>query len=152
VILWVDLLLAFFLSGKIMVNNSNKDSRVVPDHSWVGKETLEVLLFSTNGAARIPRCLIGRREDWEIILPTISDRVCSRFSAICIPMYEAVFQEMGFRFPFCSLQVSVFDWMELCPSQLSPDSFAYLRAFESVCRLLRLPATREFFFAIFTIQ
>ena len=119
----------------------------------VGKETLEaVSLFSTNGEARIPHCLIGRKEDWEIILPITSDRVCSRFSDNRIPMYEVVFQEVGFRLLFFSFQVSVFEWLELCPSQLSPDSFAYLRAFELVCHFLRLSATRELFFAIFTIQ
>ena len=48
--------------------------------------------------------------------------------------------------------MSVFEWLELCPTQLPPNSFAYLRAFELVCRFLRLPATRELFFAIFTIQ
>jgi len=125
----------------------------VHGHFWVGKETLEaVSLFSTNGAARIPRCLIGRKEDWETTLPTTSNRICSRFSANRIPMYEAVFQEVGFRLPFSPFQVSVFKWMELCPSQLSPNSFAYMIAFELVCRFLCLPATKELFFAIFTIQ
>lgn len=67
-------------------------------------------------------------------------------------MYEAVFQEVGFRLPFPPFQVSVFEWMELCPSQLSPDSFAYMIVFELVCRFLRLPVIGELFFAIFTIQ
>jgi len=67
-------------------------------------------------------------------------------------MYKAVFQEVGFRLPFSPFHASVFEWLELCPSQLRPDSFAYMMAFESVCRFLRLPATRELFFALFTIQ
>jgi len=67
-------------------------------------------------------------------------------------MYEAVFREMGFRLPISSFQVSVFEWLELCPSQLNPTSFAYLKAFELVCRFLRLPTTKELFFAIFTIH
>ncbi|RHN61339.1 hypothetical protein MtrunA17_Chr4g0035571 [Medicago truncatula] len=136
-----------------MAGNSSRDSEVAHKHFWVGKETLEaVSLFSTNGAARIPRCLIGRKEEWEITLPTTSDRICSRFSGNRIPMYEAVFQEVGFRLPFPPFQVSVFEWMELCPSQLSPDSFAYMIVFELVCRFLRLPVIGELFFAIFTIQ
>ena len=97
----------------------------------------------TNGAARILRSLIGRKEDWEITLPTTSDRINSRFSTNRIPMYEAVFQEVGFRLPISPFQVSVFEWMELCPSQLI--------AFELVCCFLRFPATKELFFAIFTI-
>jgi hypothetical protein len=136
-----------------MAGSSNKDSGVVHDDFWVGEEPLEaVSLFSTNGAAKIPRCLIERKEDWKINLPTISDRIYSRYSANRIPMYEAVFQEVGFRLPFSAFQVSVFEWMELCPSQLSPDSFAYLMAFELVCRFLHLPATKELFFAIFAVQ
>ncbi|RHN55947.1 hypothetical protein MtrunA17_Chr5g0423971 [Medicago truncatula] len=67
-------------------------------------------------------------------------------------MYEAVFQEVGFRLPFSPFQVSVFEWMELRPSQLRPDSFAYMIPFELVCRFMRLLATRELFFTIFTIQ
>jgi len=136
-----------------MAHSPNDDNGAASDHSWVGKETLKaVLLFSINGVLRIPRCLIGRREDWEIILPTTSDRICSRFPANYIPMYEDVFREMGFRLPFSSFQVSVFEWLELCPSQLTPNSFAYLNTFELVCSFLRLPTTRELFFAIFTIQ
>jgi len=136
-----------------MADNSNKDSGVAHDHFWVGKESLEaVSLFSTDGATKIPRCLIGKKEDWEINLPTISDKICSCFCASRVPMYEAVFQEVGFRLPFSAFQVSVFEWMELCPSQLSQNSFAYLMAFELVCCFLRLPATKELFFAIFAVQ
>jgi len=136
-----------------MASNSSRDSEAAHEHFWVGKEILEaVSLFSTNGAARTPYCSIGRKEDLEITLPTTSDMSCLRFSANSIPMYEAVFQEVGFRLPFSPFQVSVFEWMELCTSQLSPDSIAYMIAFELVCRFLRLPATKELFFAIFTIQ
>jgi len=87
-----------------MAHNPTEDSRVAPDHSWIGKETLEtVLLFSTNGATRIPRCLIGRREVWEKILPTTSDRICSQFLVNHIPMYEDVFQEIS-DFPFLAFK------------------------------------------------
>jgi len=126
-----------------MARNPQDDSGATYDLSWVGKETLEtVSLFSINGKTRIPRCFIGRREDWEMIPPTISDRVCSQFLVNRIPMYEAVFREMGFRLPFSPFHVGVFEWLELCPSQLNPTSFSYMKAFELVCRFLRLPATR----------
>lgn len=69
-----------------------------------------------------------------------------------IPMYEAVFKEVGFRLPFSPFQVSVFEWLEMCPSQLKPDSFAYLMAFELACHFLQLPATKDLFFTIFAIQ
>lgn len=67
-------------------------------------------------------------------------------------MYEDVFREVGFRLPFSPFQVSVFEWMELCHSQLYQDSFAYMMAFELVCRFLRLPPIKDLFFAIFVVQ
>jgi len=136
-----------------MASNSGRDSGAASERLWIGRETLDsVSLFSADGAARVPRCIIGRKEDWEILLPSSSDRVCSCFSSSCIPMYEAVFQEVGFRLPFSPFQVSVFDWLELCPSHLSLDSFSYLIAFEQLCQYLCLPTTKELFFVIFTIQ
>jgi len=55
-----------------MARNPQDDSGTTSDLSWVGKETLEtVSLFSINGATRIPRCLIGRGEDCEMIPPLL---------------------------------------------------------------------------------
>jgi hypothetical protein len=67
-------------------------------------------------------------------------------------MYEATFKEVGFRLPFSSFQTSVLEWLEVCPSQLRPDCFAYMSAFELVCRFLRLSASRDLFFAIFAVR
>jgi len=86
-----------------MEGNSKRNEVVVHDVSWVGKEPLEAMsLFSSNGMAKSPCRLIGRREDWEVHLPNTSERICSRFSANCVPLYEAVFKEVGFRLPFSS--------------------------------------------------
>jgi hypothetical protein len=132
VIFWVDPLFGFSLSGLIMASNSSRDCGAACNNSWVGKEALGVAShFSADGAAMIPRCLIGKKEDWEILLPNVSDRVCLCFSANRIPMYEAIFREVGFRLPFSSFQV---------------------RVFELLCRFLRLPDTKDLFFTIFAIQ
>jgi hypothetical protein len=80
VIFRFDPLLSFSLSGLIVESNSSRDSGVAYENSWVGKEALEAAShFSADGATMITRCLIGRKEDWEILLPNVSDRVCSRF-------------------------------------------------------------------------
>ncbi|RHN60180.1 hypothetical protein MtrunA17_Chr4g0022721 [Medicago truncatula] len=149
----IDPLFAFSLSGLIMASSSGRDDGSACHNSWVGKETLGVAShFSVDGATMILDCAIGKREDWEILLPNVFDRVFSRFSANRIPMYEVVFREVGFRLPFSPFQVSVFEWLELCPSQLRLDSFAYLIAFELLCHFLGLPATKDLFFAFFSIQ
>jgi hypothetical protein len=67
-------------------------------------------------------------------------------------MYEATFKEVGFRLPFSSFQISVLEWLGMCHSQLRPDCFAYMLAFESACRFLRLAVSKDPFFAIFTVR
>ena len=47
-----------------MASDLGRDSDAAHKHFWIGKETPKtVSLFSTNGAAKIPHCLIGRNED-----------------------------------------------------------------------------------------
>jgi hypothetical protein len=67
-------------------------------------------------------------------------------------MYEATFKDVGFRLPFSPFQISVLEWLEVCPSQLRPDCFAYMMAFESVCRFLQLIVFKDLFFTIFTVR
>jgi hypothetical protein len=148
-----DFLLAFSLSGLIMVGNFGEKRGAMPEDSWVGREVLETAShFLSDGVGIVPHCPIGRREDWEIFLSKVADRICSRFPGGSIPMCEAVFKEAGFRLPLSPFQVSVFEWLELCPSQLKSDSFAYLTAFELVCCFLQLSGTEDLFFTIFAIQ
>jgi hypothetical protein len=131
------LLHVFLLPGLIKVRNLGRDKGAMSIDSWIGGEILGATSqFAVDGAGVVPRCPIGRNEDWEILLPKVADRVCSHFPRDCFPMYEATFKEVGFRLPFSSFQISVLEWLEVCPSQLRLDCFAYISAFESVCRFL----------------
>jgi len=71
-----------------MASNTNKDSEVVHDHFWVGYETLEtVSLFSTNGAARILRCLLEGKKTGKLpfLLPRIGPARDSRqIASLCM--------------------------------------------------------------------
>jgi hypothetical protein len=137
----------------IEVINLRGDKGEMSADSWISGEILgAVSQFAVDGAGVVPRCPIGRKEDWEILLPKIADRICSRFLRDRFPMYEATFKEVGFRLPFSSFQINVLEWLEVCPSQLRPDCFAYMSAFESVCRFLRLPVSKDLFFAIFAVR
>ena len=42
--------------------------------------------------------------DWELVLPSTSDRVCYEYENHTFPMNEVVFKDMGFRFPFLDFQ------------------------------------------------
>jgi hypothetical protein len=73
--------------------------------SWLREEPLETeSVFATDGVGEAPFDSIGEVGDWELVLPSTSDRVCSEHENYVFPMYEVVFKDMGFRLPFSNFQ------------------------------------------------
>ncbi|MCI80652.1 hypothetical protein A2U01_0101923, partial [Trifolium medium] len=70
---------------------------------------------------------ISSSEDWEIRIPGSSRWICSAWGWGTIPMYEITFQQLGFRMPFTDLETDVFAHLRVSPSQLHPNSLAFLR-------------------------
>jgi len=104
------------------------------------------------GTGEIPFSSVGRIEDWEVVLPSTPDRVCSAYENRVFPMYDVVFKDMGFKLPFSNFQREVFRWTKLSPSQIHPNSCIFMRAFELVCQYLRVPPFKKLFFTIFNVQ
>jgi hypothetical protein len=67
-------------------------------------------------------------------------------------MYQIAFEEFGYRLPFNNFEASVFNHLRLAPSQLHPNSLAFLRAFEIVAAYLHIIPTLDLFFHILWIQ
>jgi len=129
------------------------EESIAPASAWPGNESLKTeYVFSEGSIGEIPYSFIGRSEDWEVLLPSTSDRVCSEYENHVIPMYEVVFKDMGFRLPFSDFQREVFRWTKLSPSQIHPNSYAFMRVFELVCNYLKVPAFKNVLFTIFTFQ
>jgi hypothetical protein len=57
-------------------------------------------------------------------------RICSTFHRDDFGMYEFVFKELLLKLPFSPLAVEIFDWLKLAPSQLHPNSMAFVISFE----------------------
>src|SRR4051812_48976054 len=85
---------------------------------------------------------------WGTFVPKSHQRICSQFPGPRFAMYKFVFKEVGLRLPFTHLQRSVFGWLRLCSSQLHPNAFAFLRAFDIVCGFLEVEATLPLFFKV----
>jgi len=66
-------------------------------------------------------------------------------------MYEVSFKHMGFRIPFLDFHKVGFKWLELAPSQLHPNSMAFVQSFKLMCDYLELEPTIPFFFSVFTL-
>jgi hypothetical protein len=106
--------------------------------------------FASNGAGETPFRLIGSSEDWEVELPSTSERVCSHF--LNYSLYEVVFKDVGLRFLFSDFQREVFWWTKLSPPQIHPKSYAFMRAFELVCQHLEVTPFKNVFFTLFIVQ
>jgi hypothetical protein len=118
-----------------------------------GEEPLETeSVFAIEGVNEAPFDIIGEGRDWELILPSTSDRVCSEYGNYIFPMYEVVFKDIGFRLPFSNFQREVLRWTKLSPTQIHPNSYAFMRDFELLCDYLRIPASKNVFFSFFTVQ
>jgi hypothetical protein len=144
---WIHFFPCFFRS--FMAN----EGAVAPAASWLGEEPLETeSVFAADGVGEVPFGTISGVEDWELILPSTSDRVCSEYENYVFPMYEVVFKDMGFRLPFSDFQREMLRWTKLSPSQIHPNSYAFMRAFELLCDYLRIPASKNVFFSFFTVQ
>ncbi|GAU46914.1 hypothetical protein TSUD_402950 [Trifolium subterraneum] len=90
--------------------------------------------------------------DWEVRIPGANQRICTTFKNGGFPMYQIAFEHMGLRLPFTDLEMAIFNHLEICPSQLHPNSLAFIRAFEIVAAYLELAPTVPLFFHVFGIQ
>ncbi|MCI73729.1 hypothetical protein A2U01_0094993, partial [Trifolium medium] len=70
------------------------------------------------------------QQNWEVHRPDPEHRICSKFTDDGFGMYEFAFKDLKMRLPFSELVVGVFGWLDLAPSQLHPNSLAFIRAFE----------------------
>ncbi|XP_058786440.1 uncharacterized protein LOC131661054 [Vicia villosa] len=126
------------------------------DLDWVAEEPqLEVSRYteSLSGAFReVEERGPSDELNFQVVCPSADERICSHFHGDSFAMYEYVFRELGFRLPFTSFQVSLLARLALAPSQLHPNAFAFMRAFEIVCEYLGIGATTDLFCRCFRVQ
>jgi len=61
-------------------------------------------------------------------------------------MYGAVLEEFGVRIPFTLFQMDVLRFPNVAPTQIWPNSWAFIRAFEILCEALDMvPSAGTFF-------
>lgn len=91
-------------------------------------------------------------DNWEIIVPAKRRRIFHNFGFAHFAMYQIAFQHFGYRLPFSDFEVAIFHHLMVAPSQLHPNSLAFMRAFEVVCSHLDIVPTIPLFFFVFGIQ
>ncbi|QHN92394.1 uncharacterized protein DS421_17g583340 [Arachis hypogaea] len=78
------------------------------------------------------------------------DRVCERVDGWSyFYCYSCLFTELGVRLPFTDFECGVLFWLNCAPSQLHPNSWGFVRAFENLMDLLECPPSLAVFFSLF---
>ncbi|MED6224679.1 hypothetical protein PIB30_086396 [Stylosanthes scabra] len=86
----------------------------------------------------------------EILPCNDDDRICHRCKDWdYFLMYCCVFIELKLKLPFTSFECGVLTQMRCAPSQLHPNSWAFVRAFEVLMEFLEVNPSLEVFFALF---
>ncbi|CAJ2659886.1 unnamed protein product [Trifolium pratense] len=129
------------------------DTITDPELAWVAPEPRGIASTIT---AQDPRLFTIVEEagsvNWEVHAPAEGERICSSYTEGGFTMYEMAFKEMGYRLPFNNLEAEIFGRLKVAPSQLHPNSLAFIRAYQILCRYLEVEATVSLFFYIFQIQ
>ncbi|PNX76432.1 hypothetical protein L195_g032380, partial [Trifolium pratense] len=129
------------------------DTITDPELAWVAPEPRGIASTIT---AQDPRLFTVVEEagldNWEVHTPAEGERVCSAYTGGAFTMYKMAFKEMGFRLPFNDLEAGIFGRLKVAPSQLHPNSLAFIRAYQILCRYLEVEAIVALFFYIFQIQ
>ncbi|RDX73064.1 hypothetical protein CR513_47367, partial [Mucuna pruriens] len=67
-------------------------------------------------------------------------------------MYETVFEDLGVSMPFDFFYAEVLRMLGIPPSQLHPNSWVVLRAFDTVCQAFSLSPTTSLLFSFYTAR
>ncbi|MED6206901.1 hypothetical protein PIB30_030902 [Stylosanthes scabra] len=75
------------------------------------------------------------RGGYQVVAPSSEDRACyvNPEGESCIFVYESIFTRVGVRVPFTEFEVEVLGECEVAPSQIHPNSWGFIRAYEVVC-------------------
>lgn len=83
------------------------------------------------------------------------DRVCMRAGEEEFPfvfLYKTMFKELELTLPFSVFHCSVLSALHIAPTQLHPNSWAFVRASEVQCTKLNISPTTTKFFHFYTLR
>ncbi|MED6186611.1 hypothetical protein PIB30_068397 [Stylosanthes scabra] len=90
---------------------------------------------------------------YQVIAPGPEDRACyvDPEGDSCIFVYEPIFTKVGVRVPFTEFEIEVLKGGEVAPSQIHPNSWGFIRAYEVVCQEFGFPTSLAIFHHLFKL-
>ncbi|MED6114718.1 hypothetical protein PIB30_083157 [Stylosanthes scabra] len=95
----------------------------------------------------------GEKIKVELLSCLPSGRVCKRREYVAYYyVYVGVMADLKMKFPFTKFECQVLTQMNCAPSQLHPNSWAFIRAFEVLMEFLECQPTLGLFFSLFQVK
>ncbi|RDX98997.1 hypothetical protein CR513_18026, partial [Mucuna pruriens] len=143
---------------EIWYRDNTEDDVSEDPFSWVDDEVKETHSQYTQGSLRLG--LMKKHlcpGPWRVRLRhcQLDEFVNNRTSSEEAPFfyaYESVFSKLGLKLPFTSFEQSVLRALNVAPSQLHPNSWAFVRAFELLCEDLGHAPSLGVFFWFFRVK
>ncbi|RDX88896.1 hypothetical protein CR513_29439, partial [Mucuna pruriens] len=137
---------------EIWYRDNSEDDVSEDPFSWVGKEVKRAFSQYTQGSLLLGTMKkLLRPGPWRVRLRHCQpdESVNNSASPDETPffyVYEPVFSKLGLKLPFSSFEQTVLRVLNVAPTQLHPNSWAFVRAFELLCEDLgRAPSLGVFF-------
>ncbi|MED6122628.1 hypothetical protein PIB30_041569 [Stylosanthes scabra] len=138
----------------VMPANVPKDMDWVEDVVLLSKSVVDEELLASFREAHAVCSTVAEESKYELVAPTSDERVCyynlghpkeSHF----IYMYECLFSKLGVRLPFTPFEQDVLYECRVAPTQLHPNTWGFMKAFQSVCWYLQLDLSLKAFLYFF---
>ncbi|MED6156458.1 hypothetical protein PIB30_014423 [Stylosanthes scabra] len=143
----------------VSVGESGAVSACRPRYEWVSKLvwSIPTKFVDAEGIRRLgpPSAWVkeGSKVSIEFLQCSSTERVCDRgTNGGWFFMYTCVLAEIGVRFPFTLFECSVLRQINCAPSQIHPNSWGYMRAFQVLMEYLEESPSLEVFFYLFQVK
>ncbi|MED6107744.1 hypothetical protein PIB30_017010 [Stylosanthes scabra] len=121
----------------VMPANVPEDMDWVEDVVLLSKSVVDEELLASFREAHAVCSTVSEESKYELIAPTSEERVCyynlgHPEERHFIYMYECLFSKLGVRVPFTQFEQDVLFECRVAPTQLHPNSWGFMKAFQSV--------------------
>ncbi|CAL0328660.1 unnamed protein product [Lupinus luteus] len=125
-------------------------------YDWVDREVLGIASDFPYGTPLNVQMVKKGVSGITVSVPRRAERVCLDLMAekkdgYSFYFYEGISRRVGVRLPLGEWYVLVLEYLRVAPTQLTPNSWGFIRAFEALCKVAGFPCTLRMFFWMFKV-
>ncbi|RDX69400.1 hypothetical protein CR513_51487, partial [Mucuna pruriens] len=143
---------------EIWYHDDTRDSLSDDPYSWVDAEVKKVstLLNRSSSLLGMARAICQKRP-WSVrVSPCRVGESISTTTPVdhkpCFYLYDTLHSKLGVKLPFSHFERAMLQALNIASTQLHPNGWAYVRAFELLCEDLKKAPTLGVFFWFYTVK